>query len=51
MRDTWNDFLNMELKEQFIQEISRALNKKLKKLAKKRNYDKIKELTLAYTDK
>lgn len=51
MRDAWNDFLNTDLKEQFIQEINRALDEKLKKFAKKRNYDKIKELTRAYTDK
>ena len=51
MRDAWNYFLNTDLKEQFIQEINRALDEKLKKFAKKRNYDKIKEFTRAYTDK
>lgn len=33
MRDTWNDLLNTDLKEQFIQEISRALDEELKKSA------------------
>lgn len=49
MRDAWNDFLNTDLKEQYIQEINRALDEELKKPAKKRDYDKIEELTQAYT--
>ena len=50
MRDAWNDFLNTDLKEQFIQEINRVLEEELKKTAKKRDYDKIEELTQAYTE-
>ncbi|MDE7120802.1 MAG: DUF4367 domain-containing protein [Oscillospiraceae bacterium] len=50
MRDAWSDFLNMDLKKQFIQEINRALDKELKKPAKKRDYDKIEELTQTYTE-
>ena len=50
MRDAWNDFLNTDLKEQFIQEINIALDEELKKPAKKRDYDKIEELTQAYTE-
>lgn len=50
MRDSWNHFLNTDLKEQFIQEINRALDKELKKPAKKRDYDKIEELTQTYTE-
>ncbi|MBD5142375.1 MAG: DUF4367 domain-containing protein [Ruminococcus sp.] len=50
MKDSWNDFLDEDLKEQFIQEINTALNKELKKSAKKRDYDKIEELTQAYTE-
>ena len=33
MRDAWNDFLNTDLKEQFIQEINRVLDEELKKSA------------------
>ncbi|MDE6657228.1 MAG: DUF4367 domain-containing protein [Oscillospiraceae bacterium] len=50
MKDSWNDFLDEDLKEQFIQEINRALDEELKKSAKKRDYDKIEELTQAYTE-
>ena len=50
MKDSWNDFLDEDLKEQFIQEINTALNEELKKSAKKRDYDKIEELTQAYTE-
>ncbi|MDE5738432.1 MAG: hypothetical protein K2H93_08705, partial [Oscillospiraceae bacterium] len=50
MRDAWNDFLNTDLKEQFIREINRALDEELKKPAKKRDYDKIGELTQMYTE-
>ena len=50
MKDSWNDFLDEDLKEQFIQEINTALDEELKKSAKKRNYDKIEELTQAYTE-
>ncbi|MDE5753477.1 MAG: DUF4367 domain-containing protein [Oscillospiraceae bacterium] len=41
--------MNTDLKEQFIQEINRALDEEVKKPAKKRDYDKIKELTQTYT--
>ncbi|MDE6776840.1 MAG: DUF4367 domain-containing protein, partial [Oscillospiraceae bacterium] len=50
MRDAWNDFLNTDLKEQFICEINKALDEELKKSAKKRDYDKIEELTQMYTE-
>ncbi|MDE5772822.1 MAG: DUF4367 domain-containing protein, partial [Ruminococcus sp.] len=50
MRDAWSDFLNTDLKEQFIREINRALDEELKKPAKKRDYDKIEELTKTYTE-
>ena len=50
MRDSWNHFLNTDLKEQFIQEINRVLEEELKKPARKRDYDKIEELTQAYTE-
>ena len=50
MRDAWNDLLNTDLKKQFVQEINRALDEKLKKSAKKRDYDKIEELTQVYIE-
>ncbi len=48
MRTSSNDFLNTDSKEKSIQEINIMLSEELKKPAKKRNYDKIEELTEAY---
>ena len=38
------------MEEQFIQEINISLDEELKKLTKKRDYDKIEKLTQAYTE-
>lgn len=50
MRDSWSSFLNTDFKEKSIQEINEMLNEELKKPAKKRNYDKIEELTRGYAE-
>ena len=50
MRDSWSSFLDMDFKEKSIQEINTMLEEELKKPAKKRNYDKIEELTGAYAE-
>ena len=50
MRISSNDFLDTDFKEKSIQEINKMLGEELKKPAKKRNYDKIEELTEAYAE-
>ncbi len=50
MRTSSNDFLDKDFKEKSIQEINKMLEEELKKPVKKRNYDKIEELTGAYAE-
>ena len=50
MSNSWSSFLDTDFKEKSIQEINEMLDEELKKPAKKRNYDKIEELTRAYAE-
>lgn len=50
MRDSWSSFLNTDFKEKSVQEITKMLEEELKKPVKKRDYDKIEELTGAYAE-
>lgn len=50
MKDSWSSFLNTDFKKKSIQEINKMLAEELKKPAKKRDYDKIEELTGAYAE-